>query len=261
MLIFKCLLFLHYLYFAKSTNLLKCGMNASQNYRKYFVIIKQYCYKPVANSSKVTIITSNRIFTKVPNPTPVFRIVSGSNVVSYVYFINMKDKPGSVIDEGIDFSINFRSILLDEWNNLKPTNMNVTVRDFNDKVVAWIYFKVNENDNITSWFSKDNLKSSFPWKIENLLNYNYNYFSVFGFRDPDKRSFYISTFLNGCSNDMGILCVFDAKDACEDGKNTNYPHIIFVVNSLGQADKWKNKIIGKSLEIMATYNSHTIIYA
>ena len=168
MIIFKYVLFFHFLHFIVSTDLLKCGTKTFQNSKKYFVTIKESCYEPVAISSKVTIMSSNRIFRKVSNTIIVFRIASKSNVISYNYFMNMEHKPGSVIDEGNDLSINFRSILLDEWNNLKPRNLNVTVRDDNDKFVAWIYFKVNDNDNITSWFSKDNLESSFPWKIEKL---------------------------------------------------------------------------------------------
>ena len=199
MLIFKYILFLYFSYIL-STSPPKCGMRAFQNNKKYFATIKESCYEPIANSSKFTIISSNRIFTKVQTPTTVFRITYGSNVNSYIYF--MEPNPGSVIDERNNLSINFRSILLDEWNNLKPTNMNVTVRDFNDKVVAWIYFKVNDNDDITSWFSKDNLESSFPWKIKTLLNYNYNYFSIIGYYIKIIRSFYINRIFGECPVDI-----------------------------------------------------------
>ena len=262
MLIFKFLLFLQFLYFIISTNLLKCGMKAFQNNKKYFVIIKELCYEPDSNSSKAAIMNTNRIFTKLPNQIPVFRIVSGTKVDSYTYFINTEHISGSVIDERNNLSINFRSSLLDEWNNLKPTNINVTVKDSNDKVVAWIYFKVNDNDNITTWFSKDNLESSFPWEIETLLNYNYNFFSISGLKIDVQRSFYINTIFNLCPHDLGILCVFDENDTCSYASKQIYPKVMFAVNNLGQAGNWNNEsIMGKSLEIIATYTSSIIIYA
>ena len=263
MLIFKCFLFLNILYYTISTNLIKYALNALQNNKKYFVIMEESYYRPVTKSSYFLVMGLTRIYTKVPNITPVLRIIYGTNINSYLYFINMESGEGSVVDQKNKLSRNFRSILLDDWNNLKPTNMNVTVRDHTDLVVAWLYFKVNGNDNLISWFSKYNLKYSFPWKIKDLLNYEYNYFSILGIRNNnEQRSFYINNIFNGCPGDVGVLGVFDGKDTCQYVKMSIFPQIMFAVSSSGQPGYWQtNGKIGKSLEIMATYNSSANIYA
>jgi len=56
--------------------------------------------------------------------------------------------------------------------------------------------------------------------------------------------------------------VFHAQDSCSYAKRQIDPQVMFAVNSLGQAGKWnKEGKVGKSLEIIATYNSSLIMYS
>ena len=90
----------------------------------------------------------------------------------------------------------------------------------------------------------------------------YNYFGVIGLQTNVHRSFYINAEFDGCPGDSGIIVVIDGKDTCPYVQSQIYPQVMSAFNSLGDGGKWSSEsIMGKSMDILATYKSSISLYA
>lgn len=160
---------------------IQCTIQACNNGRTFFAIINDVCIMFGQRPSSNIMSPSQKVYQKSYEGVTLFRIISGSEVKSYDYYTKKRNLDQFADDAHKNFSQNFRSLLLDEWDSIRPMQMNVTIRNDDDFVVAYLVFMVNVYDNMTSWFDKKNLIRTFPWNLDTLVQQNYYAFSVEGF--------------------------------------------------------------------------------
>lgn len=257
---------LNYCAAADPMNPVKCGFSAFQNHRKYFLMKNNSCYIPKTSSSEIFEgISTQNIYQGISGKITLFRLLSGSGAMPYDYFLKTGNDSNTVTDIKKNKFSNFRSILLDEWNDIRPLLMNFTIKDYDDNIAAGFLFKVGTTDNVTSWFHQRNLLDSFPWNISFLRSYDYNYFRIEG--DVwNKRSFYINLFYAQCVDEKGIFGIMDGTGSCfyqntfQNLTPLIHPQILFV-NDKGQGGTWKEfSVPMRSLEIFGIYDSSFIFY-
>lgn len=223
------------------------------------------CFIPQATSSELQEMETQRLFTRSTGKVTLFRLLSGSGVVPSDYFVTMGNSSQTVKDVNKNIFQNFRSILLDEWDDIRPTFMNVTLKGYDDSIVAGLLFKIGPTDNITSWFSKENLLNTFPWDPSYLSSCDYNIFSIIG--DPtNMRSFYLNLFYRYCRVEKGVLVIFHGNNNCayqnqwQNGTEFTYPQIVYV-NDDAKAGLWSTQGIPlKCLEIEGIYDEGYTFY-
>lgn len=71
-------------------------------------------------------------------------------MASYGLYTGMGDIQQYVGDGARNYSQNFRSILLDEWDNMRPMKMGVTIRNYENVLVVRVY----KDAKTISWFAK-----------------------------------------------------------------------------------------------------------
>lgn len=82
----------------------------------------------------------------------------------------------------IDFLNTINLLLYKETNGSRVMKVNLTFNfDLRPKL-----------SNISAWFARGNLLSSFPWSKESLKNHTVNFTSIYNASDPSKRIFFIS---------------------------------------------------------------------
>lgn len=244
---------------------LSCSSSAFSDHVKYFLMKKDHCYIPQASSSKTTEMVTPNIYTGVSGEMILFRLLSGSGVKSFDYFINSNENSNETVEDDNEEQFkNFRSILLDEWDNIRPSLINITIMDYDDNIAAGFLFKVMATDSYTTWFSEENLMNSFPWNISYLRSYGYNFFSIRG-DSSNKRSFYINLFNKFCVTDKGLFGIMEDVNHCPYGNKWNkslfkFPQIL-CVNDNNRAGLWStNAIPMKYLEITAIYDENFTFY-
>ena len=243
---------LFYFCAVESSEVLKCAKNSLQSMKDYFIIKNGKCY----NSMEKTIHSTkylSRIFVKKPNNNFVlFRVVKGSGVNSYDYFLSNDQFNSFVNDSERNLSKNFKSILLKEWENIHPVTMNLTLRNDKDSVVAWLLFSVKKTDKLDEWFCQDSLIDSFPWKITEFKSHKYDIFSIYGM---DKhRTFHIVKNLGYCEKDFGGLAIYEIKEVCEYIKTPSLPCIAYAEFN-GHPSYFEKYIkYVKSIEIVGFYD-------
>lgn len=245
--------------------LLRCGSSSLNNEIKYFMMMEEFCFTLLSSPTKTTQIATQQFFTCQSDSIILFRLISGSGVHPYEYFVSPGDVNSSVTDRDRNYSKNFRSLLLDQWSHVRPLQMNVTIRDTEDRVIAGLLFNVGTQDDMSTWFAKKNLQNSFNWNISFLQRYDYNKFSIKG--DGINRVFYINLAYDDCTNDKGVLIVTKSEDSCSYANSLPnlgtyiHPRILFV-NFNGQAGIWKANVVqAKSLEITGVYGPSITVCA
>ena len=268
MVFFLYILLLNYSSYLLCDNFLsvvQCGLESQINRRKFFIMRNHTCYIPQTRSSQTADLIAQKTYFSFSGNLILFRVVSGSGINTYEYFVdptNSSQSVGEVFDNHFE---NVRSELLDEWDAIRPSQVNITIRDYNDHVVAGLSFNVKMTDNMTSWFSKTNLINSFPWNVKYLKKSSYNFFSIIGEVIVERR-FYISEFYKLCPGDVGVLGVMSEIEVCPYGyawRNSTkslFPQIL-IVNNNSKAGIW-NMLAApmKSLELTGIYDSDIKFY-
>ena len=247
---------------ACSSEILKCGINSLINGNNYFILDKGSCYNLFENHSNILPKPLHRYFQRFPNTINLFRVISHSKIASYPYFTNASDFNNSISDYENYPGRNFKSKLLLEWKNIRPMEMNITLRGDGNNVVAWLTFRVRDTDDLESWFMKDNLIQCFPWKLEHVSSETFAYFSLKGNQNPAKRRFHISfPFVGQCYQDFGMLSIYDVvPEYCKYIPNEDIPLIGYVEHDSSPAHFEKYIKYAVSLEIMGIYNDTIQIY-
>ena len=159
------------------SNEYQCALKSVNNRSHFFVMFNNSCYIPPNTNRKNDFSSFQKFYERAGNQLTLFRIVSGTGIRSYTLFTDINIYHQSI---NRNHSENFKSILLNHWDEIRPIYMNVTIRNVNDNIEAWLLFCVNEDNDVMSWFSRNNLLKSFPWDIVALMKSTFNYFSIRG---------------------------------------------------------------------------------
>lgn len=242
----------------------QCALQACSQRRTFFSLKNETCVISQRKNPLRIMSSFEKVYQRSSKEITLFRIVSGSGVASYDYFMQNNNFDQFADDTHRNYSHNFRSVLLDEWKTIPPSYVNITLRNSNDSVVAYMVFKVNKRDDMESWFNKNNLIQSFPWNFKNLMQTTYIAFSMKGFTERNTlKRFYINIYFASCNQTHGVLGVFDRLDECNfAAKFKNVPEVIYVVGPTKSGDCWNQFALpAKSLEIIGIYDSSISIYA
>lgn len=150
------MIFLHF-YFAQSADILQCAVKYHAKSRNSFILKKGSCCKPSGPTRNIVTGPSSLFLQPFRNDVILLKVFTRNGMNAYDYF-TMENMYSNFISEYENkMNENYKSPLLQEWNNARPTNITITWKNDN-KVVEWAIFQVNENDNNkTSWLNKDNL--------------------------------------------------------------------------------------------------------
>lgn len=241
----------------QSSEIISCGLNTFARSYNFFILQNGVCYNMSAIPDTNLIISTGKIFQKYRNDVILLRVISGSGISSYNYYVTSTNFDNSIDGNERNLKQNFKSPLLQEWDNLRPIQIKVTLKDNDNKVLAWLTFRVQKTDDLISWFAKSNLVASTPWILANAKSPRYSYFSIPGNNQNVKRSFHISLpDVGDCSDDYGMLAVYDeTPDACSYVKNSVIPVIAYAETDGGQPSYFINDIkYAHSLEMTAIYH-------
>lgn len=247
---------------ADNSNHMQCALKACNERRTFLALINGTCYRSGRLSSSKNKSAFQRVYQSPSKEITLFRIVSGSGVSSYDLYNQASTQGQPVADTNRNYSSNFRSILLDEWRNIRPLYMNVTIRNYEDSVVGYFLFKVNNGEDQSTWFKNTTLVLFFPWNIATLFGKSFTYFSIKGFMSLyDTMMFNIAVGAS-CKGGSGALSVFDRVGECAvSSQPKGLPQVIYAIGPTYSVGQWS--VAGrsaKSLEITGIYDSSISIY-
>ncbi|XP_060560790.1 uncharacterized protein LOC132720641 [Ruditapes philippinarum] len=115
---------------------------------------------------------------------------------------------------------NYRNPIVDSWTSIGMQQVKFAF--YKDNVEAAFVIFDATGSNITSWFSKSNIKKS-SWTT--VDTYSYNHFSIFG---HNSRRFLMVGNYNNCSTDRAYsIIVVSGEFGCSYDTHTSYPQFIY----------------------------------
>lgn len=164
------LIFLHFS-FAQTSEILQCAKNTFADPSNYFIIQNGTCYKRLGQREAASRIPSSRFYQRFHNNVLLMKAHAQNGTKGHYY-----QKPHSynqTINKYEYNFLNFQSILLQEWTNIRPTMLNVTFKYRGNNIVGWISFRVNSNDTLESCIDMANFNDSsrnIPRNVVGLVN-------------------------------------------------------------------------------------------